>query len=340
LDSARTRRTFAGVFLLLARSLLGGPESASAEAGEGVVCPTVLTRSIPPRPSAAPMGTHFAARVADRGGPDREATIEAELLRGNLPAFLRRLQPVALTAELPDGRRVTATICVMPDYLAIGANRDFLRVPMNLHTAVAVAGRFGFVLPTRKMVDAIYLQSAAHLRPQPMRAGPEMRSTDYYLRHDRSIGEQRRALGIPLGVLISGHKKDVVISNRLTSHPDRIAIYGWHELDGHPIQSLSTVHGANYADYSHGIRLVSDVVYIDGVPASLHDVLADPQLAVVLSDEGPVTGLSQLIPAPPALPPLLGLPPPGTSEHPRFAGATHSSPLGTFSSVLQQRKPR
>ncbi len=62
----------------------------------------------------------------------------------------------------------------------------------------------------------------------------------------------------------AGHKKDVVITNRLTREQGRIAIYGWHQPTGIPIQPLSTVHGAGYADYSHGIRLVSDVVLIDG----------------------------------------------------------------------------
>jgi hypothetical protein len=218
----------------------------------------------------------------------REAAIEEELLQGNLPEFLRRLEPVEFRSELPDGRKVTATICVMPDYLAIGPDRNFLRVPMNLHSAADVARRFGFVLPTRKMVDAIYSQSTAHLSPQPMPAGPQMRSTAYYARHNRSIQEQRLALGIPLGVLISGHKKDVVISRRLARQPDRIAIYGWHRLDGRPIQPLSTVHGAGYADYSHGIRLVSDTMYIDGRPVSVRKVLGNPDTAGILSDEGPV----------------------------------------------------
>jgi hypothetical protein len=148
------------------------------------------------------------------------------------------------------------------------------------------------------MVDAIYQQSTAHLSPQPMQAGPQMRSTAYYIQHNRSIREQRLSLGIPLGVLISGQKKDVVISDRLASHPGRIAIYGWHKLDGKPIQPLSTVHGANYADYSHGIRLVSDTMYIDGKPTTVHKVLGDPKLASILSDEGPVAILSQLIPEP------------------------------------------
>lgn len=292
MDLGRIGRACAGAALLLACS----PGLVSAAVAADAACPMGLTREIPARPSASPDGDQFAAQVKGEDPRRREADIEREILRGNLPRFLRRLKPVRLKARLPGGRKVTATICVMPDYLAIGADRDFLRIPMNLHTATAIAERFGFVLPTRKIVDAIYRQSAAHLRPQPMQPGPQMRTTAYYVRHDRSIRKQRSALGIPLGVLISGHKKDVVVSNRLASHPGRIAIYGWHKSDGQPIQPLSTVHGANYADYSHGIRLVSDVMYIDGKPISVHKVLEDPDLAVVLSDEGPMDILSALIP--------------------------------------------
>ena len=182
----------------------------------------------------------------------------------------------------------------MPDYLAIGADSDFLRMPMNLYTAIDIAKNFGFVLPTPRMVDAIYQQSAAHLKPQPMQAGPLMRSTAYYIQHNSSIRQQQLSLGIPLGALISGHKKDIVLSNRLARYPGRVAIYGWQKWDGQPIQPLSTFHGANYADYSHGVRLVSDTMYIDGKPASVHQVLQDPDLAFILSDEGPVTFVSQL----------------------------------------------
>ena len=98
------------------------------------------------------------------------------------------------------------------------------------------------------------------------------------------IDEQRA--GVPLDALISGHMKDVVLSNRLFERPDRVAIYGWHRLDGRPIQPLSTVHGVRYADYSHGIRLVWNEVRVDGVSRSIYDVLADSKLAPVLSDEG------------------------------------------------------
>jgi hypothetical protein len=151
------------------------------------------------------------------------------------------------------------------------------------------------MLPTTKMVDAIYDQSAVRFRPEPMVPGPEMRSTEYYRMHNQMIKEQGLVTGFSLGKLVAGHKKDVVVTNRLAAEPGKIAIYGWHRYRGDPIQPLSTVHGARYADYSHGIRLVSDIVLIDGRYESIYRILEDPSLADVLSDEGAIGNLEQIV---------------------------------------------
>jgi hypothetical protein len=220
--------------------------------------------------------------------PEREQAILAEISKGNLPEFLRKLVPVELRGDSGTARNLAATIFVTPDYLAIGSDADFLRIPMNLHTAATIAERFGFVLPTRKIVDAIYLQSRYQLVPLPLLAGAQMRSTDYYWNHNEMIKDQVHAIGARLGELISGDKKDVVMTNRLTTHLGRIAIYGWHRGVGEPIQPLSTVHGANYADYSHGIRLISEWALVNGKLELVRNLLRDPSTAGILSDEGPI----------------------------------------------------
>jgi len=257
-----------------------------------------LTKGIPKRMRSALTGSQFVDLVAKMDERQREHAILDQLLEGNLPDFLRNLKPVNLQQRLKSGRLVQATVFVTPDYLAIGSQADFIRIPMNYHTATTVAARFGFVLPTRKIVDAIYQQSAYRFTPQTMTPGPQMRSTAYYQKHNRKIAQQRIARDIPLGALVAGHKKDVVITNRLAHMPDRIAIYGWQKSGGIPIQPLSTVHGAGYADYSHGIRLVSDFVLIDGKLRSIYGVLQDPQTASVLSEEGPIDQLTKILEIP------------------------------------------
>jgi hypothetical protein len=270
---------------ILVGAALWLPTAASAQ-GASAGCGGALAQDMPARLPTALGGREFAERVRGISGAERDLAVSAELLEGNLPQFLRRLKPVTLRGQLPSGKPVSITLCVAPDYLAIGSDNDFVRVPMGLGAALSVADRFGFMLPTPKMVDAIYLQAAAHLTPQPMPAGSEMRSTDYFWRHNETIREQRLALRAPLGALTAGHKKDLVITNRLWRNLDRVAIYGWQKSDGRPIQPLSTVHGGRYADYSHGVRLVSNVAYVNGVARSTYDILKDPRLAAVLSDEG------------------------------------------------------
>jgi len=273
--------------ILLAFIAVVGAGATTADATAGS-CPYALTQRIPLRSAAAVTGSEFVRQTAALSERDREAVIAAELLAGNVPDFLWRLKPVTLRGRVVGGRTVEVTICVTPDYLALGSDTDFLRIPMALRTAFAAAARFGFVLPTPKMVDAIYEQAEIHLRPQPLAPGPSMRSTAYYWEHQQRVQEQRLALGASLGSLIAGQKKDLVVTNRLWRKAGRVAIYGWHRGAGAPIQPLSTVHGARYADYSHGVRLVSDVAYVNGQPRSIFDVLEDPRLASIVSDEGPI----------------------------------------------------
>ena len=252
---------------------------------------------IPPRQATATGGSAFASRVTAYSEPQREEAVRRELLDGNLPRFLRDLQPTSLALRLPGGRELRLTLCLLSDYLSVGSDDDFLRVPMGLVSALTVAARFGFTLPTRRMVDLIYRQASVRLAPQPLPAGDAMRSTDYVVRHQALVARQAAALGAARGALTAGHKKDLVLSPRLWAQPGRVAIYGWHRSAEDPIQPLSTVHGERYADYSHGVRLVGPTVWLDGVPMSIFTLLADPLLAPLLSDEGPLPQAAALLAA-------------------------------------------
>jgi hypothetical protein len=262
--------------------------AAAAHAEAPAALCASAAQHIPARAALARGASEFIASVAGLGDHERDAAVRRELLAGNLPRFLHRLLPATLNARLSNGRSVQLTLCVLSDYLGLGSDSDFLLVPMGLDSALAVAAKFGFTLPTRRIVDLIYHAAEVHLLPQPLPASEQMRSTAYLQQHDALVEQQRAAMGATPGTLTAGHKKDLVLSARLWQQPGRVAIYGWQRADGTPIQSLSTVHGARYADYSHGVRLVSQTMFVDGRPAALLDVLADRQLGPLLSDEGPL----------------------------------------------------
>ena len=268
-------------------SALGSPRQAP--------CGQALTRAIPPRAADAIGGRSFVDQIRGLDDDEREERIRRELQAGNIPDFLRRLVPVHLNSPNSDGRAVDIVVCAAPDYLAVGSDSDFMLVPVRLGTALSMGAHYGLTLPTPRLVDAIYAQAAVHFTPQPLPASSVMRSTDYYWRHNQLIETQRSMLDVPLGALSAGDKKDLVITNRLWTHMDRVAIYGWHRAEREPIQPLSTVHGWHYADYSHGARLISTQVFVDGVPRSIFEILQDPRLAWALSDEGVMANVTGLI---------------------------------------------
>jgi hypothetical protein len=242
----------------------------------------VAATTLPPRPVGAPGGAEFMQSLAGLDRDAREGAVLRELKSGNIPDFLRHLVPITVNATDAEGRKHTAVYQVMPDYLAIGSDRDFVRVPMNPHTAQAFCDSFGFVLPTPKMVDDIWREALSKIIPRPLTQSRESPLT--FLTHNRMIEEQ--IAGQYPGELRAGHKKDVVITNRLNERPKRIAIYGWHFPSGEPIQPVTTVHVDWYVDYSHGIRPVVGTIKVDDADMPYEQVLRDPKLHVLLSNEG------------------------------------------------------
>jgi hypothetical protein len=255
-----------------------------------------LLSAIPARATNAATGHELAQRVLALWGPPRDALVVTELTQGNIPAFLRHLIPVTVRGKTARGA-TRITVCVLPDYLAVGSDTDFLYVPLGLKAALQIAARYGYLLPTPKLVDTIYAASPVKLAPEPLPASDEMRGTAYVLEHTRLIDLQRALHPEPLGALTSGGKKDLVLTPQLWKLPGRVAIYGWHRASAEPIQPLSTVHGERYADYSHGVRLVSRTAYVNGTERRMEDVLADPELAPLLSSEGPLQHLEERLAA-------------------------------------------
>ena len=262
---------------------LGGCANLASYLSDTVVVPfkeAPYIGAIPKRNDQAMNGSEFVRRMTGLTIEQREAAILHEMRRGNIPEYLRHLQPVAINWQ--DGAHTThhAILWVMPDYLSIGSDSDFVRMPMNPMTAQRIADHFGFVLPTRRIVDLIYDKAAVKLTPQPLPAGPQMTSIEY-------IEKQRDSATFTYkNKLIAGHKKDVILTNRLAQSPQRVAIYGWHKAGDAPIQPLSLAHNNHYADYSHGIRLIAGTMLLDGMETPILELLENERLVAMISDEG------------------------------------------------------
>jgi hypothetical protein len=105
--------------------------------------------------------------------------------------------------------------------------------------------------------------------------------------HNVTVRGQRSANPAALGTLVGGNKKDVVVSPQLVTYTNykRVAIFGWHQSNGVPIQNLYFGHEDTYADYSHGIRLVNKRMLLNGNETTVEAVLLNAATAPALHDE-------------------------------------------------------
>lgn len=239
-----------------------------------------------PEPSLT--GTQFADLVDELHVTDRQREMVEALFTGHGAPFSDRLVPISWIGEDTNGVFHKVEVDVMCDYLALGTNEDFLRLPLNLYSALEMARDRNMVLPTTLIVDAVYVQATERLAPQSMPPDDAMRTVGAYLRHRDKLEAQGATS--PTEGLRAGHKKDVVLTPRLEAEPAQLAIYGWHRDVGDPIQGLNLWHGARYTDYSHGVRLVARTIHIDGVEHDFYDVWASDLLWPLIAAEGPWPG--------------------------------------------------
>lgn len=244
-------------------------------------CTTSHKMQCPERRSSM-TGTEFYHQAFAMKWAARDSFALQQVLEGNVPEFLKKMVPVHVSVlDSSAGKTISATYYVAPDYLGVGTNEDWARINITPYAAQRIADCFHCFLPTRKMVDDIYKAARVKLEPVPMYAFRD--STPTMWQHHLIIEGQRKGRK----GLIAGTQKDVVISGKLLrdTKKDRVAIYGWHKLDGQPIQPLYTGHIYWWVDYSQGIRLVYRNIKVNGKWMDYTQVLKDPVLKRLLCDE-------------------------------------------------------
>ncbi len=276
-----TKSVAAIIFVLFFLS----PAGAQSDSPAGII-----SLKLPERSGNAPTGSEFARRISDLKLEDREKAVVREILSGNVPSFSRRLKAIKISRFIK-GIRHDLVYHATCDYMAVGSDSDYLYIPMTPSTAQYLADRLNCSLPTKKIVDDIYHFANNKLTPQPIPPSDKMTTVAVFLQHTDSIRHQIRQKGInhSAETFWAGHKKDIIISNKIYSadrNYKRVVIYGWHLGENNPIQPVYNGHGARYADYSHGVRLISRLAFLDADSIRTDHILTDTDMSVLLSDEG------------------------------------------------------
>jgi len=246
-----------------------------------VSCQTTKRIDTPQRTSSLP-GNDFYHQAFAMKWKERDSFAVKEILAGNIPSFLKKFERIKISMiDSVTGKKINAHYFVSPDYLSIGTDDNWARINITPLAAQIIADSFNCFLPTRKMVDDIYKAARLKLEPVPMYAFRDSTPTMWH--HHLIIEGQRKGRK----GLIAGIQKDVVISGKISrdTRPDRVAIYGWHKLDGKPIQPLYTGHIYWWVDYSQRIRLVYRKIKVDKKWMDYTEVLNDPVLKKLLCDE-------------------------------------------------------
>jgi hypothetical protein len=245
-------------------------------------------------PASRLTGWDFMLQADSLGFWPLDSAIVSEVLAGNVPQAMRSFRKVVIHTAVTDSVPAlaephTIELLVLPDYVMIGTDEDYVRMPMSPLAAQAIARELDCSLPTAYIVDRINDVAEGRLdifafRPRGNRNSDPI----VYQDHNHVLMRMFEMRGYRLGQFISGLKKDIIQTcwrHLSPQYPHEVVIYGWHHPDGHPQQPMFLRHADYYADYSHGVRLVSNHVLVDGVHYNLPDLLRHPVLYALLSDE-------------------------------------------------------
>jgi N-acetyl-anhydromuramyl-L-alanine amidase AmpD/outer membrane protein OmpA-like peptidoglycan-associated protein len=296
----------AGESLVEKASLVGTPGILAVPGRLAQAMPLSLLHKIPAaRPSGSMTGSAFLADLTTRGldapkkDADRDVELVKELIAGNVPPFLLNFVTIPVTFK-----KFVGEIYVSPDFVAIGDDGDFVRIPLTPVGAQKMHDAFETTFPTSKIADLIFKTTGATILKHHSATDfhPKVPAQDVFdqknglmrlnfdvLESNKAI-EKDRGTG-KLGTLIAGPKKDVILHANalLKDKPLKgqrpVIIYGLNDPPhAWPRQDAGTHHPNTYMDYSHGIRLVAQTMLVDSTLENIFDVARDKDKFGLVTD--------------------------------------------------------
>lgn len=199
----------------------------------------------------------------------------------------------------------TVEIAVFADALKV----DGVRVNVDAILNQQIADLTGCMLLTPKIADLVHHAATFVVTPSP---SDPVSTNEAMIAHSGRVSAKLAKLPgyVPgSGAIVDTVGKYWCVTNRLLAHPGMAVNYGWHfnaptfdgkawepcvswnhspELHFRVIQGPWSKHGPSHVDYSQICRCVFSQCLVDGELRELRDVLADPALSYLVSDEGPL----------------------------------------------------
>lgn len=189
-----------------------------------------------------------------------------------------------------------------------------VRINVSAKLAQQIADYLHCMLPTAKLVDAIWANRSTTLKPMPRAITSKTQAMiDQSARIDKALGIG--AADVPDSI-VSTVGKDWVSTNKIvvveggivspklnkTTKQPAACNYGWifdgATFDGKKweatvslpgvrlIQGMGTAHDYSHTDYSQNLRLVARQCWLNGVEMDLASLVMDPAYAGLVSTEG------------------------------------------------------
>lgn len=249
---------------------------------------------------------------------EREVEIVNRITKsGDIPDFMRTFHAVKIVSA-----GYTVVFYAMPDYLAVGTDARFVRFPLSGPGGQEVANRFGCILPTEKMVQAIWdsprTARAPYLHlPLDKYDGPV--STRFVIQHNATVETLRKQEGITALGLLCGPKKELTINQKAMHNPlqpvEPHHLTGVMTANGYPMLfyggwmrpglkpgvfekrpkqgaggTSDAAHHSNHFEYAVGVRLIHHTLYYRKGHSiwktiTVRDALKDPDFYKLISVE-------------------------------------------------------
>ncbi len=141
-------------------------------------------------------GTELYDQIDTLGGSKRETHVLQLLTTNTLSPHLKDVT-ITVTGKNTKGEETTIEYTVKSDYLCVGTELDYFRLPLAPLTAQKVADHFNCTLPTKRMVDQIWKSATTKLPPQPISPKPGEAPRDSsitYRRHQRMVEDKTKQI--------------------------------------------------------------------------------------------------------------------------------------------------